>query len=612
MTLIRPDAWKLPWYGKLIPHTIKADDNRLIEFGAAELKDLPMPLDFQVVRDDGHKGAVTVGAIDSVADTPEGLYAVGRWLDPSAVPEVNRALALVDAGVCRPSVDLTRKGTVAEAGYDEAGNQVTSYLHAKVGGATIVSLPAFDGTFIRVLDLGDDRVGEMRQALMSSGFVGDVEDGPGDTFALTGTTSWSTIPVAVRDSPYNSDEAYKAILEWAGGDERKASTMFLWRDPREAIGFKDRYKLPIGTISNGKPVLVYHAIYSASALVSGAHGGLPDVPEGDRAKLRGVISEIYARMAGVFNDPNLRAPWDERAKRGKERIVSSAGYPVAPHSKVFADPALKRPTKITVTKGGRVFGHLAVWGTCHRGLGQLTGECVTPPRAGNGYGEFHTGQVLTADGELVDVGRITVDTTHPLGRYGANLNATAAAAHYDRTGACAAVVRAGEDEYGIWVAGIMVPEADERTAAKLRRHPLSGDWRAVDGRLKLVAALAVNTPGFPILQFAAAEDGSRAALVASADPGCLDEADEPMIDAMSGENNEPAGQEPPAEPGAEPAANEPAVDVEARMEAWLRGREERAAAVQGRRERLATLATVDWGRRVDRLRSMPERIGDGV
>jgi hypothetical protein len=88
----------------------------------------------------------------------------------------------------------------------------------------------------------------------------------------------------------------------------------------------------------------------------------------------------------------------------------------------------------------------------------------------------------------------------------------AAAIHYDHTGDEVAVVRAGEDAFGIWVAGSMVPEADPNKAAKLRRSPLSGDWRAVDGNLELTAALAVNVPAFPVY----AMDGQdQTALVAT-------------------------------------------------------------------------------------------------
>jgi hypothetical protein len=101
------------------------------------------------------------------------------------------------------------------------------------------------------------------------------------------------------------------------------------------------------------------------------------------------------------------------------------------------------------------------------------------------------------------------------------LGYTAAAVHYDNTGDEVAVVRAGEDEYGIWVAGSVVPEATPQKVAKLRRSPISGDWRRVDGNLELTAALAVNVPAFPVY----AMDGEdQLALVAA---GTLEPAEVP-------------------------------------------------------------------------------------
>jgi hypothetical protein len=50
----------------------------------------------------------------------------------------------------------------------------------------------------------------------------------------------------------------------------------------------------------------------------------------------------------------------------------------------------------------------------------------------------------------------------------------------------------------------------------LRAASLSGDWRRIDGSLELVAALAVNVPGFPIPRTQASMAASaQTALVAS-------------------------------------------------------------------------------------------------
>jgi hypothetical protein len=102
--------------------------------------------------------------------------------------------------------------------------------------------------------------------------------------------------------------------------------------------------------------------------------------------------------------------------------------------------------------------------------------------------------VVTAEGETVKVGKIVQDTRHADVRLGY----AAAAIHYDDTGDEVAIVRAGEDSFGIWVAGAVVPDATARKVAKLRRSPISGDWRGVDGHLELTAALAVNVPAFPV------------------------------------------------------------------------------------------------------------------
>lgn len=171
----------------------------------------------------------------------------------------------------------------------------------------------------------------------------------------------------------------------------------------------------------------------------------------------------------------------------------------------FTNPQLDGPTPLTVTDEGRIYGHLATWGTCHTAF---AGTCVTPPNSPSEYAWFHTGAVRI-DGADIPVGHVTIGTGH------ASLEAEADAtvAHYDNTGTCAADVTVGEDEYGIWVAGAARPDTD---LDALRSASLSGDWRRIDGELELVAALAVNVPGFPIPRTRArVASAGQTALVAS-------------------------------------------------------------------------------------------------
>jgi hypothetical protein len=158
-----------------------------------------------------------------------------------------------------------------------------------------------------------------------------------------------------------------------------------------------------------------------------------------------------------------------------------------------------------------VFGHLATWGTCHIGI---PGVCVEPPSSPSAYAYMMTGAVRTAEGTEVAVGQITMGTGHASTARG--ISARQAAAHYDNTGTAVADIRVGDDEFGIWVAGSMRPSATEEQRAALRAGALSGDWREIRGYLELVAALAVNVPGFPIPRTAMAASGDvQTALVAA-------------------------------------------------------------------------------------------------
>jgi hypothetical protein len=120
-------------------------------------------------------------------------------------------------------------------------------------------------------------------------------------------------------------------------------------------------------------------------------------------------------------------------------------------------------------------------------------KCTAPPKGGT-YAYFHTGAICTSDGEDVSVGHLTFNTGHA-GMYD---TPAVAASHYDHTGAVAADVVAGEDKFGIWIAGSMRPHLSEEQVRVFKAAPLSGDWRRIGTRMELVAALSVNTPGFPV------------------------------------------------------------------------------------------------------------------
>src|SRR5690606_16146000 len=180
----------------------------------------------------------------------------------------------------------------------------------------------------------------------------------------------------------------------------------------------------------------------------------------------------------------------------------------APPKEWFEDPHLIEPSPLVVTEDGRVFGHLATWDTCHIAV---SGTCTTPPHSVTDYSYFRLNRKDTADGP-VTVGKIVLGTGHANTR----LRAAAATAHYDDTGYAVCDVAAGEDRWGIWVAGAVSPNATPEQIETLRSSSLSGDWREVRGNLELVGAVVVNVPGFPIPRTSlAASGGHQISLVAS-------------------------------------------------------------------------------------------------
>lgn len=181
------------------------------------------------------------------------------------------------------------------------------------------------------------------------------------------------------------------------------------------------------------------------------------------------------------------------ARDGSRVPLLAAAAPLAPPEEWFKPIAFTEPTPLYVGKDGRVYGHIALWGTCHVSH-SAGGKCVTPPNSPSDYAWFHTGALETAEGSLIGVGHLTMNTGHAAD----DLSIQATMAHYDNTGTVAADVRAYEDDFGIAVVGGLRPTLSPNQVRAFRAAPASGDWRYVGAHLELVAVLSVNVPGFGV------------------------------------------------------------------------------------------------------------------
>lgn len=435
-------------------------DGRILSPGGITNRDLPMPLMWQEKTAEGHSGAVTVGSIETIEYSSDMVTATGTFLN--LFPDRERVFELIRAGVVGPSVDLADD---VEFMIDD--NDRAIITQAGIGGVTLVPIEAFSEVSIH---------------MTSSDVV---------VVAAVRSSGWADMPIADAARAWDSGAARNRIDEWADDDISKYARAFLHIDDSGDRANKGTYGFPIADVIDGQLMIVPRAVFAAAAVLEGSRGGT-NVSEADQNRMKSVLTSIYKRL-------DREAPFSSMA---------ASAAPALPPLAWFTNPGFGELTPITITDDGRVFGHIAPWGTCHVGMP----GCVTAPFSQTEYAYFLVGGEKTSDGVTVPVGKLTVGGGHA----DPNAGFVAAAEHYDAVGTAVASVFAGEDDFGIWVAGRIIPGVSHDAVAALQRSPISGDWRRIGGNLELVAAHAVNVPGFPVprakVKFAS---GDQVSLVAS-------------------------------------------------------------------------------------------------
>jgi hypothetical protein len=327
----------------------------------------------------------------------------------------------------------------------------------------------------------------------------------------------TSLPWAPRNTPWDGDVARKELARWAGGigniDPAKMRKAFLFHSG-DGTTLSD-YKFPIAKIIDGYPHLVWKGVVAAAQNLAGARTP-PDLPASDLAGVKRVVGRLYRMAADRFNDDSIAFPLTasiEAELYGE--IINNLGGLVAavegdwkPDDKYFSFPEPDRPVPLQLD-GDHIYGHLALWDTAHVGH---TGQRVVPPKDVDGlYRMFQRKAVVTASGMRIPVGKITMDTGHAPG----NTTPGASVSHYDNTGTLAALVTMKEGRFGPFFTGVALPTLTDDERLKLGLAEISGDWRPIGGQLQLVAALAVNTPGFPVPEECVDERGETTAVLAA-------------------------------------------------------------------------------------------------
>lgn len=233
----------------------------------------------------------------------------------------------------------------------------------------------------------------------------------------------------------------------------------------------------------------------------------------------------WIELAGETTATDDATADDAEGEVLEDAMTAAARFTVKPPARFFAHPEpdseddprlvaqhdyrsgafIGRAVPLTiVTEGpdrGLVYGHLAPAQRCHIGI---DGMCQVAPDSGSAYAHFHLGEVHTADGDTVPTGALVVGCDHAPH----SMTMGQALDHYANTSLAWADVRVTEGRFGPWVCGALRPDVTDELVRTLRGGGISGDWRAANGRLELIAVQAVNTPGFTVQRVGLAASGA--------------------------------------------------------------------------------------------------------
>lgn len=445
----------------------------------------------------GNSATTHTTASSASAATKQNVSAARSRISTAGTADVSsRSAALSGAETVSPHID----GPRLQTGGGRTGNRTTTRRSNATGSGSTNDGTA-PNTSKSYADSAKSKTASVRSvnipSLSKGSSAGEIDLAPSSTTVTTaGASAGSSAGTATQGLACSATASTTSSEPWstsAGGSREFAD-----------------FKFPVADVIDGQLKIIWAAVVAAASVVQGGRGGTNAPTAGLKSKL----TTLYQRAAKAFDDPEIKPPWSNGSKTAASLIRSST-TPLAvgqfapdgwkPPAPWFNRPPFAEGTPWTVT-GDRVFGHLAQWNVCHIGVEK---RCIMAPPSQTGYAYYATRLLETKGGGIREVGIITMDTGH------ASLEAlpAAATAHYDNTGTMAAVVCVGEDEFGIWCAGSLLPRLTDEERTRIQLSALSGDWRAVRGGMELVAALAVNVPGFPQTRARAGAQGSPFAAV---------------------------------------------------------------------------------------------------
>lgn len=428
---------------------VQTGDGRLITPGAPVFPPGDQPLRLASEDWGMHLGAVTAGAITSWRIDGSNVLASG-WVDDE-IPGGAAAAQLVDSGVpMGVSVDLDDVVVeIVDTAFDEHGDPIDTDNRMAAGRR---ALARFDTYSFR---LGTSPLrAQLERTVTAAAGDPDVEDGDiwwvfASDEILERLVSGRFRGATIVDMPAFSEA--RMGLDGAGASEDTGDTTADEVAEPEAVAASSA---PTAPVTNGEtPIDPVVAADIARSLTAGAGARRFLLEDGDRT------------------DADM-----------------------APPAAWFEIPEPDQHTPLHVGDDGQVYGH--VWsGGCHTASGP--GQCLRAPRSSPGLPWFHTGYLVTREGDRIATGVLTIGGGHA----DETLEAIPAREHYDDVTTAWADVRIVEGRFGGWCCGAARPGLTPTQLRAIRGSVPSGDWRGVGGGSELIAVHQVNHPGYPTARF---------------------------------------------------------------------------------------------------------------
>lgn len=124
------------------------------------------------------------------------------------------------------------------------------------------------------------------------------------------------------DRPWDGDKAAANVLAWATDDDGtvdpdRLGAGYLWRDEDADPATAAAYRLLFADVIGDELQIVATGVYTTAAALQGGRGGV-DVPEGDVDTIKGRVETLYGRLADTLGDPSIIPPWMDEDGDGAE------------------------------------------------------------------------------------------------------------------------------------------------------------------------------------------------------------------------------------------------------------------------------------------------------